>query len=317
MLKELKFVQGAVAKKDLLPALTHFRIEGGFVRGYNGTIALCSPIPFDIDCTPKAEPLVKAIQNCNETVQLSMTPAGRLSIKSGSFKAFIDCVEGETPHVEPDGEPIEVDGAALLGALKSLAPFVGEDASRPWANGVLLSGQSAFATNNIILVEYWVGVNFPHMVNVPRMAIKEMLRINEPPIRAQMTDKSLTFHYTDGRWVRTQLLDVGWPDVRKILDRPSTQRPVDTRIFEGLKVLKPFADKMGRVLFTGEGIRTHQDDAEGATYDIDKFGYEGVYALQMLDLLNGVANTVDFTAYPDPCIFHGDRMRGAIIGMLL
>jgi len=29
MLRELKFVQGAVAKKDLLPAMTHFAIEGG------------------------------------------------------------------------------------------------------------------------------------------------------------------------------------------------------------------------------------------------------------------------------------------------
>lgn len=317
MLKELKFVQGSVAKKDFLPSLKHFRIEGGFVRGYNGTLALCSPIPFDIDCTPKAEPLVKAIQNCTETVQLSMTPAGRLSVKSGSFKAFIECVEGETPHVEPEGDHIEMDGAALLATLKALAPFIGEDASRPWANGVLLSGQSAFATNNIVLVEYWVGVEFPHVVNVPRMAIKEMLRINEPPTHAQMTDKSMTFHYPDGRWVRTQLLEVGWPDMRKILDKPSTQTPVDVRLFDGLKVLKPFVDKMGRVLFSETGVRTHHEEGEGAAFAIEPFVGAGVYAIEMLELLQGVANTADFTTYPDPCLFYGDRIRGAIIGMLL
>lgn len=88
MLKELKFVQGAVAKKDLLPAMTHFAIEGGHVRSYNGTLALSSPIPFDIDCKPKAGPLVQAIANCNDTVTLSMTPAGKLRIQSGKFWAF-------------------------------------------------------------------------------------------------------------------------------------------------------------------------------------------------------------------------------------
>ena len=76
MLTSLKFVQGAVAKKDFLPALTHFVIENGTVRGYNGMLALCSPIPFDIACKPKAESLVKAIANCNETVTLSLTQRG-------------------------------------------------------------------------------------------------------------------------------------------------------------------------------------------------------------------------------------------------
>ena len=54
MLKELKFVQGAVSSKDFIPALTHFRIENGTVRSFNGLLALCSPIALDIDCTPKA-----------------------------------------------------------------------------------------------------------------------------------------------------------------------------------------------------------------------------------------------------------------------
>jgi len=44
MLKELRFVQGAVAKKDFVPAMTHFRIEKGTVRSFNGNLAICSPL---------------------------------------------------------------------------------------------------------------------------------------------------------------------------------------------------------------------------------------------------------------------------------
>lgn len=316
MLKELKFVQGAVAKKDFLPAMTHFVIEDGRVRAYNGMIALSSPLPFDIDCIPKAEPLVRAITNCDETVTLSMTPAGKLRIQSGKFRAFIDCIDEETLHVVPEGEEVELDGEAMLEALKVIHPFIGDDASRPWTNGVLLRGQSAFATNNVVLVEYWVGAQFPVTVNVPRQAIREMLRINEAPTHAQVCDSSITFHYPDGRWVRAQLFESEWPDLAKVLDKECNAITVDQRIFDALATIKPFADKMGRV-FISEGVlsTSPEFDAEGASYEIPGLPFAGVYNIEMLNLLKGVAMHADFTTYPEPCLFYGNRLRGAIIGM--
>jgi DNA polymerase III sliding clamp (beta) subunit (PCNA family) len=315
MLTELRFVQGAVAKKDFLPALTHFVIENGKVRGYNGKIALCSPIPFDIACKPKAGPLVRAIANCSDTVALSMTPAGRLRVQSGSFRAFVDCVEGDTPHVEPTGEPTEINGEGFLAALKAVQPFVGEDASRPWTNGVLLRGQSVFATNNVSLVEYWVGSAFPITLNVPREAVKEIVRIDEAPIGAQLDDKSLTLHYANGRWIRTQLLETNWPDLAAVLDKASTQQPVDPQLFEGLEVIRPFVDKMGRVFFQDGGVTTHQVEGEGASFQLEGFGYDGVYNIEILRLLKDSATSIDWSSYPKPCLFFGDRLRGALIGM--
>lgn len=315
MLKELKFVQGAVAKKDFLPALTHFRIENGEVRSFNGTLALSSPINLDIDCTPKAEPFVKAIQNCKETVTMSMTPAGRLGIKSGSFKAFIDCVEEQTPHVIPEGEEFEIDGDALLKALKTISPFIGDDASRPWSNGILLKGQSAFATNNVSLIEYWIGSTFPIVCNVPKAAVREMIRIGEAPERAQVNDKSISFHYSDGRWIRAALLEIGWPDLNKVLDVQSDAKPIDERIYEALDTIKPFTDKQERVYIHDGKMSTTLVEGEGASYDIPDFPYEGVYQLHILNLLRGTADSIDFSSYPKPCLFFGNRLRGAIIGM--
>lgn len=315
MLTELKFVQGAVAKKDFVPALTHFSIKDGVVRGYNGVLALCTPIPFDISCNPKASPLIKAISNCETTVTLALTPAGRLSIKSGKFKAFIDCVDGDTPHVDPEGEHVVMDGEALLKAIKVVEPFIGDDASRPWTNGVLLLGQSAFATNNVALVEYWTGATFDAPINLPRAAIKEMLRINEAPEAVQRTANSLTFHYKGGRWLRTQLLETTWPDLTRVLNKESAAKPLDPELFVGLDAIKPFADKMGRVIFRDGGIRTHEDATEGSGYDIPNFDHVGVYQLDMLRLLEGTATTIDWSQYPNACMFFGERLRGALIGM--
>ena len=315
MLEELRFVQGAVAKKNLLPHLTHFKIENGTVRSFNGTLALSSPIDLDIDCIPKAIPFYKAIQNCKETVSLSMTAAGRLSVKSGAFKAFIETVDEETPHVIPEGEEIEINGDVLLAALKIIEPFIGDDAARPWSNGVLLKGQSAFATNNVSAIEYWIGSSFPRVCNLPRAAIKEMIRINQPPKSAQITDISISFHYEDDKWIRSALLDLQWPDIATLLDRGSNPVPVNPLIFEGLEVLKPFVDKLERVYITDGVMSTTLIEDEGASFDLDDFPYEGVYQISILNLLNKVATSVDFSTYPKPCLFYGENLRGALMGM--
>lgn len=315
MLKELKFVQGAVAKKDFLPAMTHFAIEKGTVRSYNGFLALCAPIAFDIDCKPKAGPLVQAINNCGDTIALSMTPAGRLSIRSGKFKAFIECVTEETPHVRPEGERVDFDGAAMLSALKTLQDFIGDDASRPWSTGVLFRGPSAYATNNIIVLEYWTGVHMPFVINIPRAAIKEMIRIDEPPTYAQVEKTSITFHYADQRWVRTQLLQTEWPDLSKLLDVPNDPKIVDEQLYEGLEAIRPFADKIGRVFIKDGVLSTTNEATEGAHFEVPGLQMNGIYAIEMLRLLKGVTTHIDFTTYPKPCLFFGDRLRGAIVGM--
>lgn len=317
MLSELRFVQGSVSKKDFVPALTHFVIENNTVRGYNGTIALCSPIPFDIKCKPKAEPLIRAIANCTDTVTLALTPAGRLSVKSGKFKAFVECSPEETTaHAVPEGDVVALDGAALLAGLKAVQPFIGDDATRPWTNGVLLKGESAFATNNVSVIEYWTGSKFPITVNLPRAAVKEMVRIDEAPISAQVHANSISFHYSGGQWIRSQLLPSDWPDLSCILDRDSTQRPVDPALFEALMTVRPFLDKTGRVFFIGGTLCTHVEPDQGASVELEGFDtIDGVYNLEILRLLEGTAATIDWSMYPSPCVFQGERLRGALVGM--
>lgn len=315
MLKELKFVQGAVAKKDLLPAMTHFKIQDGHVRSFNGKMAISSPIPFDINCIPKADQLVKAITQCTETVTLSMTPGGKLRIQSGKFRSFVECVDGDTPHPQPEGDVVIFDGEQMLIACKKLYDFIGNDASRPWTNGILFMGQSAFATNNVTLIEYWLGSPFPFVINVPRDCIKELLRVDEPPTHAQIHDRSITFHYSDDRWIRSQLLDTTWPDLTKILDVPSNPKPLPSELFDGIETLKKMSDGTSRIYFQNGLLRTHLEEFTGGVYEIDDTSFEGCYNIAMLSLLNGVATSADFSLYPNPCLFYGERLRGAIIGM--
>ncbi len=317
MLKELKFVQGAVGKKDLLPAMTHFKIQNGHVRGYNGSLALSSPIPFDIDCCPKADQLVKAIGQCDDVITLSMTPAKRLRVTSGSFRAFVDNVEEEAFHPVPEGEPLNFDGEALLTAAKILYPFIGNDASRPWTNGVLLNGQSAFATNNTCLVEYWLGTAFPHQINIPRACIKEMIRIDEAPTHGQISGNSITFHYTDGRWIRSQLLSLEWPFemMVRILNNDSKPARLPDGLFDAINKLQRLSDGSNRIYINHGLLTTHTEEETGGSVELEGLEFQGCYNIAMLALLEGVVTHADFTAYPEPVLFFGERVRGAIVGI--
>lgn len=310
-------MQGAVGKKDLIPAMTHFKIQNGHVRSYNGTLAISSPLPFNIDCCPKADQLVKAIGQCEEVITLSMTPGGKLRVQSGKFRAFVENTMDSDFHPVPEGEHLAFDGSALFESIKTLFPFIGNDASRPWTNGILLNGQSAFATNNTCIVEYWLGNPFPRQINIPRAAIKEMLRVDEAPTHGQLAGNSITFHYEDGRWIRTQLLGVEWPFemIAKILNRDNKPVPLPQALFPAITKLNSLADGTNRIYIDHGLLTTHTEEEMGGSVEVEGLEFQGCYNIAMLGLLEGVVTHADFTLYPEPALFFGDRLRGAIVGM--
>lgn len=314
----LKFAQGAVSKKDFVPELTHFQLSGRRVTGYNGAMSLSAPIELDLDCCPKAEPFVNAVRACQDTAQLSMTPGGKLSIRSGKFKAHVECLPIDTfPVVQPEGLAVELGGGVLT-ALKVLYDFTADDASRPWAAGVLLDGESAFATNNVILVECWLGYHFPYRVNVPRTTIREMLRIGEEPVGMQLTADSVTFHYSDARWLRSQLNSTEWPDIRALLNRapgdPAQVPEVPDGLFEALDTLAPFVSDLGQLFISAGVVATTADADVGAMVEVPGMPICS-FNHKMLSMLEGVAQRADFAAWPNPVAFYGNRVRGFIAGM--
>lgn len=318
MLADLRFVQGAVARKDYEPSLTHFCIKDGRILGYNGAIALCTPTDLPISCVPKAVPFVKAVATCREAIELHMTENGRLCIRSAGFKAFVECLEdGEYPDVQPEGTVVDIPDGGILPALQQLTPFIGQDASRPWARGVLLRGHSAFATNNIIAVQKWLGYRFPVDINIAEEAVEEILRIGEEPRQIQVGENSATFHFGGGRWLRCQLLSTEWPDVERIFDRPSDPKPLPEGFFDGLHSLTAFTDDLDHVYLLDGVLSTAAADGTGASVRVEGVPAGGVYNVRQLLHLEGIVRTIDLAAFPEPCMWFGEKLRGAIVGMRL
>lgn len=318
MLDALKFVQGAIAKRDFIPALTHFYIHNGFIKGYNGQVALCAPIELDITASPLAAPFIKAIQCCDDVPALHLNEAGNLVVKAGKFRAVVPCTTDPFPDVVPEGYRVSLTGD-LLSTFKLLAPIILDDASRVMANSLLLRGQSAFATNNVILVERWMGAPFPVEVAIPRGAVLEIVRIGEEPIGLCIDTKSVTFIYSGHRWLRTQLYNLAWPDTAKLLERNTVTRTLPADFFSALKKCEKFSDEHGTVILNAGTMLTHADTSTGAqvTLSGDLPAANARFKIEQLKLLDGICEEIEFLSYPSPCIFYARSklLRGVIMGM--
>ena len=316
MLDALRFVKGAVAKTTYAPELRHFYISGGRVVGYNGRVMLSCPIDIDIDAAPKAIPFTRAIEICKDEVKLKMTKNGRLMISSGRFRSYIECEDLErvpppdltiAPHVEVDD--------SFLTAFKTLEPFIAQDASRPWARGILLKGQSLFATNNIVLLEHWIPQPFPLTLNIPGAAVKELLRIKNRLISVQQTEKHATFHFENGAWMHTNLYAIDWPDIEQILNVDSNQRPITPELLDTVRDIAPFTDEKLRIVrFAGSKTTTAETEEDGTTIILDEEIPPSVFNVDQLLSVLELASTIDISLYPRPCPFYGQSIRGVIIG---
>lgn len=323
MLADLKFIIGAVAKKDMVPELTHIKIRQGWAQSFNGKISSATRINLDIDVMPWATEMVEAIAACDDTVALSLTKANKLSVKSGTFKCFVPCMDMTDdvlqafPH--PEGEMLAID-AEFVNMLRALQPFMAADASRPWAMGVLVGSGSSFATNNVMLAEYWHGIDFPFRVTLPAEAVNEILKRKEPATHIQLTHNSLTVWFGRDKWLRSQLIEDSFPEsIYKVIEAPG-QPGVDVSeypgLFEAVEKLKRFTDDGGTICFTGGAVSTTREQEDGAHIDVPGLPADQAYNVAHLLILKDAAQTIDLTPFPRPCRFWGKnkRLRGVFTG---
>ena len=313
----LSFVKGAVARKDFVPVLRHVFITNKRIQAFNGQLALSAPVDIDETITPVAVDFIRAIEQC-EDPKMHITKGGKLSIKDGSFKAFVKLTdETSFPEVTPEGEIINVN-ENFTDCFKALAPFIGDDASRPWSAGVIIKGGYAYATNNVVLACYTKPIGTDKEFIIPEAAVKELARIKEVVISIQVSNNAVTFHFEGDKWLRTSLLANEAPDFSPIFKKCSfniaEMNLVQEDLFARLERLKHFMDKKNpTIIFKRDGIFTSQYE-EGA---IDSEYSFPLAAFRFEPLLGVVEKAThwDLSYYPAPCSFVGENISGVIVGI--
>lgn len=313
----LRFVKGAVAGKEYVPEFTHFRIRDGNVMAFNGRLSLSHPIDLDLDVAPKAKFFEKALASVpeDEPVSITFMQSGRLSVKAGKFRVHVACHMNVPDELFPPPVGVRYDiDLGLLAIFKDVYPFIAEDASRPWAQSVMLKGQSAFATNNVVLVERWCNVHFPEPIIIPVEAVREILRVGIEPCALQMSDRAATFHFPNGAWMRTQFLEGGWPDLTPIISQPLTDLiDVPTDFYADMRRLETFIEDTGAIHIKGTSMSTTTVEGEGASVETPEPLGDGSFHIKVLIKIASVATRVDLRNRP--AVFTAPGIRGVAMPM--
>ncbi len=318
MIPSLQFVARGLASKPFVPALAHLLMTNGRITSFNGETAFSSPIEIELDAFPHGDSFVKAIESCSSAFTIALTDSNRLLVKCGPFKTHVPCGDAnEFPLLNIKGRKHKL-GFPLVPSLKTLEPFIAQDASRPWARGILFRGQSLVATTNVILVESWTGGDIGFELNLPAEAVRHLVEIGEEPEHLCLSDNRVVFHFSGDRWMSSQLYSTEWPDIQPILDKydQSGQKPVPPGFWEALEVLLDFTDESRKLFLFEDRLATGPDPkVEGTSVEVLGCPAAGCYNARYLYGLRKVINTIAFEDYPEPVSFFGDTLRGVIAGI--
>jgi DNA polymerase III sliding clamp (beta) subunit (PCNA family) len=315
MLDTLRFVRGAVATKDLIPVLTHYHISKGRIQGGNSRICIDAPIDMDMDITVPAERFFKAIDSCEKEPTIKLTEGGKLSIKSGSFKATLPLSTDPFPLTQPTGTAYQM-GEGFILALNRIRPFITDDATRPWACGALIKKGKIYATNNVILCQIDFPVSFPEEVVIPIYTIDELIRIGKNPTSIKIAENQVTFFYPEDRWLTSNLFNVKWPDLEHYFDFSIEGIPlIPTGLYSAVLKIIPFLPNslVPTVYFKTTGVETG-DGNVGATVDNILFEKDSCFNATMIIKVLEIATHLDFSPYPKPCPFSAPGVKGVVVG---
>lgn len=313
MKNTLRFVRGSISTKDFVPVLQCFHFYNGRVQGQNGRIAIDSPFPDLGEFTVPAERFLKAVDACDGAPVVTLTASGNLAVKKGTFRALLPLGEHTAfPLAVKSGTPLPI-GGNLLPVLRKLRPFISDDASRPWSNGVLFRDGYAYATNNVVLIRAPVAWDATDVI-LPVYAVDELLRIGQEPDALLLDERALTACLGDA-WLRAQLLTGVWPDIAGRMAVLEHGVQVPTGIRATIEKVVPFCPdpKMPEIVFSNDGISTAQGEHSATVTGMVL--PDGRYRAEvLLDVLR-VATHVNFVAYPAPIAFAGDGVEGIFVGL--
>ncbi len=301
----LNLVRGAVAKKSMLPVLTYFRLYNGRVQGSNGRLSIDAPCPGieGLDACVPAERFLKAVDACDGEPRMRLTDGGKLSVSRGSFRALLPTIPPADYPLAEHGDLTPAIGMGdWLPALRALAPFIGEDASKQWAMGIWLAPDGhGYATNNTALARIpvpWSATDEPLIM--PGFLAEELLRLGLEPDGMSYGDGAIVVDLPGGAWIRSRLIEGQFPDsVRGMI--PDDCAGVNSAdVLAAVRRVRPFCPSttFPRIILRGDGVLT--EEGEMSAHVGGMALPDSKWHADVLELMLANADEVDFSQVPCP-----------------
>jgi hypothetical protein len=306
------------------PNQTHCTIAQQEVVGFNGIIAAGYPIDEDIVCCPNSTVLLKSLRG-RPTKGMSITQLGdgRLVITAHPFRSVVPALPiGSLSYARPD--PMIAPANDTLKEALSVVASVASESAQNVAMAAIHSINGAFqATDGTVLVEAWHNISFPPGLLIPKKSVEIITKVKAPIIGFGFSQDqfgaplSLTLHYDEGAWIKTQLYQAVYPEaVSGVINAPTTYYPLSPSVFDAVATIEPLATSF--IYFDKGEVRTNAIEGEGASFSAFGLPNRRCFDLKKFKSMQPYATHIDFNSQPDRVKWFGRAgsitIRGVVAG---
>lgn len=296
----------------------HARFVAGWLIAFDGVIAAGHPVEEDLNCNPNTRQLSEAIGKCGKSLAITQTATGRLSIKGDNLRALINCLpESDLPPVAPDPNIAVIDDR-IKRAFECVGSLVTEAGTSVIEAAILLQANSAISTDRVVAMEYWHGIDLPPNLVLPKLFAQAVLKTNKVLSGFGFSDRSVTFWFEDGAWLKTQRYSDEYPGqtIQGFFNCEMFPGPVPAGMFEAASTVGTF-HPLGHVIFAEDKITSHASDEVGAQFDIADLPICGSIDSKKLAKCAPYAKLMDGMTYNDRAFFFGGEDANPIRGVVM
>lgn len=308
----LNFVSVAGTKTEF-PYQSHVVLNNKFAVACDGQLTAGHLITEELECCPHLGQLRAALAKTGNSLSIAELPSGQLSITGDKLAAKIPCVSFETlpsPELTKPDPICAVIDDRLKQAFATCGVTVSENGTRAFECGLLLEANICTGTDGKVLIQFWHGIDLPPALFVPKIFAAAVSKIKIPLVGFGWTEgRSITFHFENGAWIKTQLYEDKYPNIAQFMDVPCSPEPVPENLFEAIETVAAFDNDESATLADGKVI------ADNAEYEVEGLDGRCTYANEYAKRIAPFAKTIDLKTYDDRAFFFGDNVRGLMLGM--
>lgn len=242
-------------------------INEGVAVAYNGVLAAGTPVPQEFNGYPNTKLLGEAIKHVGKKLTLTVISEG-LSILSGDYHSIVPFLDyGKVIPTPPDANVYAIDNR-VKDALTNAGQIASDTGETIPEASVLFNGQTIVGTNKAMVIESWHGYSLPIGTPVPKAFVNAVAKSGKDLAGFGMGQDTITVHFTDGSWIRTQYYKEGWPETvvstyPGLFETSVASAPPPKGLFDAIKKVQPFAVE-DCIILDDEHVQTQEDNNFGA-----------------------------------------------------
>lgn len=318
LLASLEFI--SLIKKD---SDTSALFRGGQLVATDNVVTVGIPVSTDLNACPHLEKTVAALRICGQSFDITQLPEGAIAIKGGSFRARIPCISADlapAAPIMPDQGMYAID-SRFTAALSGVAAIATENATRLVETTILCRNGTVVASDGKIILEIYHGIAFPQII-LPKHAATLLAKTKKEPklfgvgYNQEQQISSITFHFEDGSWLKSQLYTQGWPDIDRVLAANDfVIEALSSDFFDACANIGTFAEDGKAILLDKTTIKT-SGDTEGASQVLGTaMSITAAFNPTYIKFLSNYVDKIGYSERARALFFFGDTARAALMTM--